>query len=266
MNKQFYSQQWKGVLTGFRPLTMVSPRFSMFLVPRRISCRFVHSTPKKDHTTLLSNDKLATFNVMSLKALKNECRTRGLKISGRKGELVDRILAFETSGSLSGGAAKQAARQLHISKSIRARNDTKPVDDVRMPDIAATEKSLETPEQEYIVHITPLSSSADKKPVTRLEKELSVEEVSANVPPAVSTTDHDKVIFQVDAPTDNIEVVDEEAELDTDKRASENFGLHATKEELNSRDKTFLFGFAAALVGWWSLKFWDNKGKKRSLT
>ncbi|CUS21715.1 LAQU0S03e09032g1_1 [Lachancea quebecensis] len=266
MSRKFYFQQWKGVLTGVSPLTMASPRFSMFSVLRRISNRLVHSTPKKDHTTLLSNAKLATFNVMSLKALKNECRTRGLKISGRKGELVDRILAFETSGLLADEPIKNTARQIHITKCARSRSNPKPVDDVRMPDIAATEKSLETPEQEYIVHITPLSKSADKKPVTKLEKELSVEEGSANVPPAVSTTDHDKVIFQVDAPTDNVEVVDEEAELAADNQTSKDSNLCSSREELNNRDKMFILGFAAMLAGWWSLKFWGDKDKHRSLS
>lgn len=58
----------------------------------KISVRSVHDTKKKDSTTLVTSDKSSmAFHKMSLNTLKNECRSRGLKVSGRKAELVSRI-------------------------------------------------------------------------------------------------------------------------------------------------------------------------------
>ncbi|KAH3903303.1 Aim34p SCDLUD_000928 [Saccharomycodes ludwigii] len=61
-----------------------------------IGVRFVHNTNKQDHTTLFntSNDK---YSKMSLKHLKIECKNRGLKVSGKKSDLISRISAFESS-------------------------------------------------------------------------------------------------------------------------------------------------------------------------
>ncbi|SCU87494.1 LAME_0D10286g1_1 [Lachancea meyersii CBS 8951] len=227
------------------------------------SVRLVHSTPRKDHTTLLSNDKLASFNVLSLKALKNECRNRGLKLSGRKGELVDRILAFENSKSMPGMSKIVGARQMHSSKLLKNKGDTKPVDDVKLPDVAATEDSLESLDKEYIVHITPLSESADRKPVTMLEKELLAKDSTSDTSPQVSTTDHDKVIFQADAPAESFDIVNEEAESTTDVDASIKGDPSEDSNTLNSRDKTFFFSVAALVAGWWSLKLWSNKKDRK---
>ncbi|SCU91177.1 LAFA_0F02278g1_1 [Lachancea sp. 'fantastica'] len=230
------------------------------------SRRLVHSTPRKDHTTLLSNDKLASFNVLSLKALKNECRNRGLKISGRKGELVDRILAFEnTSKSLSGmSKIASSARQLHVTSAAKQKGDSRPVDDVKLPDVAATEDSLQSLDKEYIVHITPLSESADQRPVTMLEKELLASQTASEKPPQVSTTDHDKVIFQADAPEEGFDIVNEEYETANTNHhnldAANTSGFSKESDSLSSKDKTFFLSVAGLVAGWWSLKLWTNKG------
>ncbi|CEP63397.1 Aim34p LALA0_S08e01508g [Lachancea lanzarotensis] len=228
--------------------------------------RLVHSTLRKDHTTLLSNDKLASFNVLSLKALKNECRNRGLKISGRKGELVDRILAFENSKSLPGTSSiASSVRQLHFSRAVGQKGDSRPVDDVKLPDVAATEDALQSLDKEYIVHITPLSESADQKPVTMLEKELLATENSPlDKTPQVSTTDHDKVIFQADAPEDSLDIVNEEYETakNNDADATNKSDPSKESDSLESRDKTFLLSVAGLVAGWWSLKLWSKKGDR----
>ncbi|SCU79473.1 LANO_0A06370g1_1 [Lachancea nothofagi CBS 11611] len=225
--------------------------------------RQVHSTAKKDHTTLLNSDKLATFNVLSLKALKNECRTRGLKISGRKGELVDRILAFENSGSVSGTFPAVSARKLHSLPTLKNKGSSKHVDDVKLPDVAATEDSLESLDKEYIVHITPLSESADKKPVTLLEKELLSQQSDSTSSPQVSTTDHEKVIFHADTLAENYEIVNEDAEAATETDSYENSDPSARSSQLNTKDKTFFLSFAAVVAGWWSLKYWSNSDERK---
>ncbi|SCU80886.1 LADA_0B10044g1_1 [Lachancea dasiensis] len=222
------------------------------------SARHVHSTLKKDHTTLLSSDKLSRFNVLSLKALKGECRTRGLKLSGRKSELVDRILAFENTRISIGSAPILNTRQFHTSKPLAAKGDSKPVDDVKLPDVAATEDSLESVDKEYIVHITPLSKTADEKPVTLLEKELLAEEREEDDLPQVSTTDLDKGIFHAELSKENYDIANEDAENATETDAYEQSDSLMSNERLNAKDKTFFLSAAAVVAGWWSLKFWDN--------
>ena len=254
----------RSILVKPNSLGLPLPRCSTFLSSHPIITRMVHSTPKQDHTTLLSNDRLANFNVMSLKALKSECRTRGLRVSGRKGDLVDRILAYESSGALAGNNNMSSIRQFHVSKSTKSKGDVRPVDAVSMPDIAATEESLETLDKEYIVHITPLSDSADQRPVTKVEKELDAAKNDTGiVSPSVSTTDHEKVIFQADSALESFEVVNEEAELDSDKESYQNKRQESSAgEELSSRDRIFLLSFAAVVASWWSLKVL-GKGKSK---
>lgn len=85
--------------------------------------RQVHNTAKKHHTSLMTSDvKHSTFHKMSLNALKSECRVRGLKVSGRKAELVDRITSFE-------GKAKPVQKR-HINTKHPSKVDSKPKETV----------------------------------------------------------------------------------------------------------------------------------------
>ncbi|SCU81759.1 LAMI_0B07558g1_1 [Lachancea mirantina] len=225
--------------------------------------RSVHNTSAQSHTTILSSDKLASFNIMSLKALKNECRSRGLKVSGKKLELVERIMAAESQGVLSRGTlGAVGARKIHVSallqKDTRA-GATKPVDAVKMPDVAATEASVSAPEKDYILQIPPLSKNAAQKPVTNLEKQLSERNNadSTNGFPEVSTPDQEKVIFQSEAPEATVEIVNEEFETAKDTNTPTMSAQGGSSKEFSGRDKTFFLGFVTAVTGWWSLKLWE---------
>ncbi|SCW01508.1 LAFE_0E01200g1_1 [Lachancea fermentati] len=229
--------------------------FRGFSIQQQCQSRSVHQTSKNEHTPLLSTDKLSTFNVMSLKALKTECRSRGLKVSGRKLELVDRILAFENMRPSSGSISNEAARLIHTTRPKLSRSDRKPVDAVKIPNIAATEAALDQPEKDYIVKIPPLSKSAAQKPVTKLEKELDSRSGQTNQPPTVSTPDHEKVIFQAEAPEEHFEIVNEEEERTTENKVSLHHNSESSQENLNKRDKTFILGFVAIVTGWWTLKY-----------
>lgn len=83
-----------GMLRGFG---IRLPRFCVPIKPSVFGqLRLVHNTAKKDHTSLMTSDlKHSAFHKMSLNALKSECRVRGLKVSGKKAELVDRITSCE---------------------------------------------------------------------------------------------------------------------------------------------------------------------------
>ncbi|QLL35068.1 hypothetical protein HG536_0H04440 [Torulaspora globosa] len=81
--------------------------------------RSVHNTSKKNHTSLITADmKHSSFHKMSLNALKNECRSRGLKVSGKKAELIDRIMTFN------GSSGNKAAKMQRMSTASPVRGPT----------------------------------------------------------------------------------------------------------------------------------------------
>ncbi|QLQ82191.1 hypothetical protein HG537_0G04460 [Torulaspora globosa] len=82
--------------------------------------RSVHNTSKKNHTSLITADmKHSSFHKMSLNALKNECRSRGLKVSGKKVELIDRIMSFNGGG---GKIVEKKQKMSTVSSTKKARD------------------------------------------------------------------------------------------------------------------------------------------------
>lgn len=248
-------------LSGVSNPIMRPPTPRLFLI-QASGAKYVHNTPKKDHTTLLTTDKHASFNVMSLKALKNECRSRGLRVSGKKAELVDRILTFENVKPVS-FASPSGNRLLHMSSKTNSKGDNKPVDAVKIPDIAATEKNLSQAEKDYIVHIPSLTREATNKPITKVEKVLNTsnpDQAASKInEPTVATPDNDNVIFRTDAPLKQAEIINDDVELVSGENESGHGDPGSSQKELSSKDKKFLLGFAATVGAWWALKFRKNK-------
>lgn len=214
--------------------------------------RQVHNTKKNEHSPLLTNDSHSAFTRMSLKTLKNECRSRGLKVSGRKSELVDRILLFEGRGS----------KKIHTSSVSRAKNDSSHIDAMKIPDVAKLEAEANSKNRDYIVKIPTLVNNASAEPKTKIEKEYEQKLKSADKKPlvenvgTVTTPDTDHVI-QTPSFGDKVQVVNPEEEAlenDSQKLDNKQQQQQSYDEELTSRDKWFLWGFAGAVTAWWSLK------------
>jgi hypothetical protein len=63
--------------------------------PSTSNIRHVHQTTKKETILLDSSSNKAKYTSMNLQGLKMECKKRGLKVSGRKLDLVQRLVSQE---------------------------------------------------------------------------------------------------------------------------------------------------------------------------
>lgn len=71
------------------------------------AARAYHQT-KNNKTILISSKPSSEYALMSVNSLKNECRKRGIKVSGRKNELVNRLVNSDTK-------LNDGAREIHTS-------------------------------------------------------------------------------------------------------------------------------------------------------
>lgn len=236
--------------------------------------RSVHQSSKNNATTLFSN-KNSEFSVMSLNSLKNECRKRGLKISGKKAELVSRITTHEKTfatqqvGSISTKASskippKEATKKSLVNKISKtfsttttknAKGDDSTIDFIKPVDISQPKLV----EDDYIVQIPSLSSEASATPVTKLEKQLNQSSTSDPNAKIVSKAEgSDSKIFEQSS-INKIEEQNEEAlKTDASKIVQEPAFVDEPYKyeegEVSSKDKSFFAGALAVVAGWWVLK------------
>lgn len=234
--------------------------------------RSVHQSSKQNATTLFSN-KNSEFAVMSLNSLKGECRKRGLKVSGKKADLVSRISTFEKTfntrdnGSISTKATSKAKEQSSIKKSVAkkvtkafstttkkaAKGDDSTIDFIKPVDISKPKLV----EDDYIVQIPSISTEASAKPVTLLEKKLSESSVEdPNLKIVSKAEGSDSKIFEQSS-VDKIEHQNENAlNVDASEITKEPESEPYKYEEGNieSKDKGFFAGALAVIGGWWLLK------------
>lgn len=72
--------------------------------------RAIHtSAPKTNPSNLLAST--SQYTSLSVQSLRSECRKKGLKVSGRKAELIDRLASYELSASWATGSSSAAGSQ-----------------------------------------------------------------------------------------------------------------------------------------------------------
>ncbi|GAV30591.1 hypothetical protein PMKS-004105 [Pichia membranifaciens] len=67
--------------------------------PSTTAIRNVHQTAKKETILLDSSSEKSRYTTMNLQGLKMECKKRGLKVSGRKLDLVQRLVSQDQLGA-----------------------------------------------------------------------------------------------------------------------------------------------------------------------
>lgn len=203
--------------------------------------RSVHKTEKKDHTSLITSEsKHVAFHKMSLNALKNECRSRGIRVSGRKAELVDRITSHEGSStrSSSTNSLKEAPpkkqstkRSIHTSKVINT----------RVPDEVVPKLMSETVKTSETVG----TRSIQQDPVGLQYTPTSVDEIQKIYANAIKsqTATNTKATSEPDL---------------NNAIAAE---IENSQNSLNSRDRVLLLSFATAVGIWWSMQYWEDRDR-----
>lgn len=169
-------------------------------------------------------------------------------MSGKKSELVERILLFEGKTS-----------QLHTSALNRAKNDSSHIDSMKIPNIASLEDAVKAKRADYIVQVPTLTADAVREPKADVGDDHGKPLV--DIVGAVATPDAENVI-KTPSVTDPIKFVNEEEEEDSSAKSKSNQNRSTGDEDLSSRDKKFLLGFAGSVAAWWSLKLW-GKGKSK---
>uniref|UniRef100_A0A060TFY1 ARAD1D26664p n=1 Tax=Blastobotrys adeninivorans TaxID=409370 RepID=A0A060TFY1_BLAAD len=209
------------------------------------------STPSTNPSALLATPtQYASQSVASLKA---ECRKKGLKVSGRKADLVDRLCAFDASKLATG----MGSHPISTSTPKRAKDDSSTVDYCLMPltDAPTADDTvvfkIPVPPDAYSQTARDQSTSYHTPKPDGGQTERS----------QVSTGTEGAEQVHVISPSAHVRQV-EEALPRQDFTVTERDPYEGQNQnaELKAGDKTFLAAFAATVVGWFAL---GKVGKKK---
>lgn len=239
--------------------------------------RSVHQSSKNNATTLFSS-KTSEFSVMSLNSLKTECRKRGLKVSGKKADLVSRITTHEQSfstkqvgtmstksssklstakklnnSSVKSSLAKQISKTFSTSTKKDAKGDDSTIDFIKPVDLTPPKLVSD----DYIVQIPSLSTEASSNPVTKLEKELSEASITDPNAKVVSKAEgSDSKIFEQSSlnkiDQQNEDALKADASAIVDEIPEQPYQYE--EGEVSGKDKSIFAGALAVVAGWWLLK------------
>ncbi|CDK24656.1 unnamed protein product [Kuraishia capsulata CBS 1993] len=253
----FVSRQYETFQRQSQPITFV---------------RSVHQTSKAQ-TTLLDSNAGSKYVSMNLQGLKSECKRRGLKVSGRKLELIQRLSHSDAPGSppssrqLSTASksktvnAKEPENLIKIQKkslstktvqkrtisrtaTVSAKGDSSTIESFKIP-----HHNYDPPDPVPPIKIPSLSTEASLKDATTpVDPKNPKDILDAKVEGAVS--------LGVDSPPVATQsgVVVEPLEIDTSESSQ------SGEEPISFRDKGILAAFAVASIGWWYLKPKTSEG------
>lgn len=159
--------------------------------------RSVHSSSKQNQTTLL-NSKKSEFSLMSLNTLKAECRKRGLKISGRKSDLVSRINAHESSFSTQSFNSINTSvrpKTQDVKSEIKIKSTFKKEQPISKQDLSTSATSDLVGNS-----IMTDSKKISKNPLKKLESKLTKSFTKSAKPEAKGDDSHIDFIKPVDFP------------------------------------------------------------------
>ncbi|ANB12047.1 hypothetical protein AWJ20_280 [Sugiyamaella lignohabitans] len=202
----------------------------------------LHQSAKatKPSNLLTNNSKYMSLSVAALRA---ECKKRGVKVGGRKAELVDRLMSVDAS---------QRVQTISTTAKKQAKGDDSSIDYYKVP-----HPEPEKYKPAFKVPVLPDSAGASSKEVPQPEFNTSA--------PDHGVADHveGKVSGTKDAPKVHVPGSTEEGiGEDESPLESSSGGTSSGSGEFSSGDKTFLVGFAVAVTAWWFLPFGSKKKKK----
>ncbi|KAK9451821.1 uncharacterized protein V1518DRAFT_424786 [Limtongia smithiae] len=109
--------------------------------PGSLRARFLHSSSATPNPTPVLNRNSEYFSMLPVTQLKAECRRRGLKVSGKKSSLIDRILSYD-SMSFASSTPSSTARKLTTTTPRRAKDDASTIDFYKMPDMYTAKEEV----------------------------------------------------------------------------------------------------------------------------
>ncbi|CAI8509172.1 unnamed protein product [Pichia kudriavzevii] len=239
----------------------------LFHTQTALSVRHVHQTSKKETILLDISSHKGKYTSMNLQGLKMECRKRGLKVSGRKIDLVQRLIAQEQSGIENSRAYSGLSEQHSIDRSILPL-EVKKQSSAKLLSKKSTSKNENAKGQ--------LSSQeANTRSDTTLEAEQEKHRLQSAISNAAFSVTNQHIVSNVlkKANEQSKEQIIEKSKKQIKARAKEQQRTHyeqsqrkhynetKTREEnqhenvrLTNRDIGFLSAFGVSTVAWWSMK------------
>ncbi|KAK9326413.1 hypothetical protein V1517DRAFT_311716 [Lipomyces orientalis] len=93
-------------------LSMQRTLRSVRSAPGSLRAHYLHSSASTPNPTHVLNKTGGNYKNLTLENLRSECRKRGLKVSGNKSHLVDRLTMDDASMPFSTGASKRPTRDI----------------------------------------------------------------------------------------------------------------------------------------------------------
>lgn len=224
--------------------------------------RAIHNSSASTKPSSLLSSQGSEYVSLSLNSLKAECRKKGLKISGKKAELIDRLNSFDVKikNILTSNSIKS---KVGISTSAKrsAKGDDSTIDFYRFP--FENISNLSPPS--FKIPILPDAFSKIAPAVDTSYKTTAPEDGSAGFKSGTlagitgDSIKNDVLVLG----NDDGEHVGEQISQTLFNGHSESTWGSGRSDDLSSRDKTILSSFAAAVAGWWMLGSLGNKKKKQ---
>lgn len=241
-----------------------------------------HTTPTPLPTNLLNSH--SQYTSLSVQALKQECRNKGLKVSGRKADLIDRLASNDASRLTDTGIAdiksfSTKVKQANLKTPPTNTTTTTPKGAKKQSTLAGEiDKVKDQVDRIKLPQGWQMLDKKKKKPFPiPVPPDSNSKIVSPQTQDTVYTTpkpDDGKGASELDS---NVHVLgqtrvrdfEDEAKVQEASRDGSDFkpfsgdkgGNNSNEQsDFTSRDKTFFAGFAAVVTGWWALgKFTDKK-------
>ncbi|KAK9240848.1 hypothetical protein V1525DRAFT_394078 [Lipomyces kononenkoae] len=245
--------------------------------PGSLRAHYLHSSASTPNPTHVLNKTGANYKNLTLENLRSECRKRGLKVSGNKSHLVDRLTVDDAALPFSTGAPVQRsairdvrAKVSSLSTSPQAKKiSTATVGKTPIETTKAETKSAPTSLSiETVRAIQTTAVKAAKGDSSTIEY-YRMPEMAINVVDPISTpipvmpeNYAVRTIIPDDAPVARQEISlvsgDVIAEpirdiVDNSSVDEANNNEYSSKQSLPARDKRVLTSLLVATLGWWGL-------------
>lgn len=222
----------------------------------------IHSTssaPNPSHLLVAHHDK-ARFHLNSLtvQRLKQECRSRGLKSTGKKVELIDRIVGFEQAQSFSTIAVKPL--QTTITTNSLKTSSQPSTKSFTTSAMLASPESIDSYQIPPPQHKQWKGHPVKKIPIGPTREGLSVQLQSEGVlkgDTGASAGDVHVVDGSSRVSTMNVDLGDGDPKYEEERLG------HIPSNQLPPKDRTFLWGLGGLVTLWWGSQ-WLGSSKNKS--
>ncbi|KAK9492747.1 hypothetical protein V1508DRAFT_417920 [Lipomyces doorenjongii] len=246
--------------------------------PGSLRARYLHSSASTPNPTHVLNKTGANYKNLNLENLRSECRKRGLKVSGNKTHLVDRLTMDDGTMQFSTGASaqKRAVRGIRAlppalssappqSKKISTATVGKTPMESAKTETRSVPTSLST---ETVRAIQTTAARAAKGDDSTIEyyrmPDMGIEVVqSISTPIPVMPENYTvRTIIAEDGPVARPEISHVSGDIvaepirdivDNSSVEEANSNEYSTKQGLPTRDKKVLTSLLAATLAWWGL-------------